>query len=206
MLAFRDTCKKFYLDKTMSRLEKLYNKIDDEDRTHNINKRHVPTLEFLFRKINWDYLAEGIPAKFHGDYNFSNIVCTPDKKFKFLDWRQDFGGSIEYGDIYYDFAKMYHSFLFPHPSITDNKFYIKEFNDKIKTFIEIPYEIERSKDVFETFISAMGYDFWKVRILTAIVLLNMSPLHEEPIDKYLYYFAKYFLFDTLDTQWSITVL
>ena len=24
-----------------------------------------------------------------------------------LDWRQDFGGKIEYGDIYYDLAKLY---------------------------------------------------------------------------------------------------
>lgn len=205
-LTFRDTCKKFYFDKTMSRLEKLFEKIEEKDKTHIINKRSVPTLEFLFNRINWDYLSDGIPAKFHGDYTFSNIIYTVDKKFKFLDWRQDFGGSIEYGDIYYDFAKMYHAFLVPHPSIKENKFYVKEFNDKIKTFIEVPYEIELSKDVFESFIFSLGYDFWKIKVLTAIVLLNMSPLHEEPIDKYLYYFAKYFLYETLDTQWSITVL
>ena len=26
----------------------------------------------------------------------------------FLDWRQNFGGIINYGDIYYDLAKLYH--------------------------------------------------------------------------------------------------
>jgi len=121
-------------------------------------------------------------------------------KFKLLDWRQEFGGSIEYGDIYYDFAKMYHSFLFPHPSVKNGKFYTKKLNNKVKTFIEIPYHIELCKDVFEEWIESHDYDIWKIKILTGIVLLNMSPLHESPIDEYLYYFAESYLRKVLSEQ------
>lgn len=184
---FKDVCKKFYYNKTISRLKKLNDKISVQD--------SKPSMEKLFKKINWDYLSDEAPSRWHGDYNFSNIVWNEEKEeFKLLDWRQDFGGIIEYGSVYYDLAKMYHGFLFPHPSVKEKKYYIKKQNNgKIKTFIEIPCEIEICKDIFEEFVEENGYDLWKVKILTAIVLLNMSPLHESPIDEYLYYFAKDYL-------------
>lgn len=192
---FYDVCKKFYYDKTMSRLDKLYKKTEPVKL-----EREGPSVDRLFNRINWDYLSKGTPAKFHGDYNFSNIVLptSSHQGFTLLDWRQDFGGSIEYGDIYYDFAKMYHGFLFPHPSVKEEKFYCVKKKGKIKTFIEVPYHIELCKDIFEEWIEENGYDLWKVKILTAIVLLNMSPLHETPIDRYLYYFAKKYLEQVLN--------
>jgi NDP-sugar pyrophosphorylase family protein len=199
---FKDVCKKFYYDKTLMRLEKLYSKIDLKERDNIINDQHIPPLNQIFCRVNWDWLADGVAAKFHGDFNFSNIVYG-ENKFKFLDWRQDFGGSIEYGDIYYDFAKMYHSFLFPHPSVKAGKFYVykrphKDLGwEKIKTFVEVPYHIEKCKDIFEEFLVDNGYNLWKTKILTAIVLLNMSPLHESPMDEYLYYFAKSYLHEVL---------
>jgi hypothetical protein len=190
---FKDACKKFYYDKTLSRLDKLHKKLNIVDQVHTINGDSVDELDYLFKRINWDYIADGIPGNFHGDYNLSNIVLGYDKKFKFLDWRQDFAGLVDYGDRHYDLAKMYHSFLFPHPSIKANKFYIKKSNRDIKTFVEVPVEIEKAKDVFEEFVEKEGYDLWKVKILTAIVLLNMSPLHESPVDEYLYYYGKWYL-------------
>ena len=195
---FRDVCRKFYYDKTASRLSKLYKEKGLSDKVVTINGMLVPKLSRIFECMSsWDYISNGTPSNFHGDYNFSNIVLTDDERFKFLDWRQDFGGVIQYGDRYYDFAKMYHSFLFPHPIVKEGKFYTKKDGDTIKTFIEIPIEIERSKDVFEKFIVDNNYDLDKIKILTAIVLLNMSPLHESPLDEYLYYFGKYFFYLSL---------
>lgn len=191
-LIFKDVCKKFYYDKTISRIHKLYDKIGIKDHVEIINGTTVPRIKSAFKRLNIDYLSDSKPSGFHGDFNFSNIVLS-EGGFKFLDWRQDFGGIIEYGDKYYDFAKMYHSFLFPHPSVKDNKFYVKKSITQIKTFIEVPIEIERCKDIFEEWIISNGYDLWKVRVLTAMVLLNMSPLHESPIDEYLYYYARYYL-------------
>ena len=127
-------------------------------------------------------------------------MVSKEGKFKFLDWRQDFGGFIEYGDAYYDFAKMYHSFLFPHPSVKEHKFYIRKKDGTIKTFIEVPHYIEKCKDIFEDFIVENGYNLHKVKILTGIVLLNMSPLHESPIDEYLYYYSKSFLAEVLSER------
>lgn len=195
---FKDICKTFYYNKTISRLEKLASEKGIIDKKQLINDVNVPLSFHIFNSMNWDYISDGTPVNFHGDYNLSNILLT-DKTydFKFLDWRQDFGGCIDYGDIYYDFAKMYHSFLFPHESVKHEKFYVSESSIGVKTFIEIPVNIEKAKDVFEKFIISEGFDLDKVKILTAIVLLNMSPLHEAPLDKYLFYFSKFYLCKTL---------
>jgi hypothetical protein len=194
---FKDICKTFYYNKTVSRLEKLASEKGILDSKQTINDVYVPLVFNIFNNINWDYISDGIPVNFHGDYNLSNIVLTENNDFRFLDWRQDFGGCIDYGDIYYDFAKMYHSFLLPHESVKHEKFYVSETLSGVKTFIEIPVNIEKAKDVFEKFITSEGYDLDKVKMLTAIVLLNMSPLHEAPLDKYLFYFSKSYLYKTL---------
>ena len=40
-------------------------------------------------------------------FQFDNIIYDPQsKKFTLIDWRQDFAGKVEYGDRYYDFAKL----------------------------------------------------------------------------------------------------
>jgi len=199
---FKDVCKKFYFDKTLSRLDKLCIEKNIVDRKQYINDTLVPQLPDIFKHINWDYLSNGIPVNFHGDYNFSNIIWSGENKFTFLDWRQDFGGCIEFGDVYYDLAKMYHSFLFPHESVKENKFYVNEIsNDETKTFIEVPINLEKSKDIFENFVKNYGnYDLFKIKLLTGIVLLNMSPLHESPIDKYLFYFSKHYLYSTIRSE------
>lgn len=55
-------------------------------------------------KIDWDYLTEGTPSNFHGDFQFDNVLVTRDpvsnlEKFVLIDWRQDFGGSTKIGDL-----------------------------------------------------------------------------------------------------------
>ncbi len=215
---FQDTCMKFYYDKTLARLDKLYDKLGvEQDYFQTINGRTSALTNMFFgMKADqwWERLADGIPAKFHGDFNFSNILQingSPDDGwspggYKFVDWRQNFGDSVEYGDVYYDLAKMYHGFLFPHPVVKEGKFYVKKIPasgwtpDIVKTFIEIPYHIEESKDAFEEWVVKHGYDLKKIKVLTGIVLLNMSPLHESPIDEYLYLYAKGYLSEVLDER------
>jgi len=204
-LIFRDVCSDFYYKKTISRLNKLYDKLNIVDKEELINGDMVPKLEDLFKKIDWDELTEGVPSNFHGDYNLSNILIEERKAFrtfKFLDWRQDFGGLIQYGDRYYDFAKMYHSFLLPHPSVKNHKFAIMERDGLIDTWIDIPSALSTARDKFEKFIKDEGYNFKKVEKLTAIVLLNMSPLHEPPLDRYLFYYGKWLLYKLLNESVS----
>ena len=40
------------------------------------------------------------------------------------------------------------------------------------------------------FIIDNGYDFKKVQVLTAIIWINMAPLHKYPFNKFLFNFGK----------------
>ena len=61
----------------------------------------------MLNRVKWKDLHDGIPCRIHGDLQFDNILITNDKKFKLIDYRDNFGGKIEYGDKYYDLAKLY---------------------------------------------------------------------------------------------------
>ena len=61
----------------------------------------------LLKQIPWDTIYDGIPSFIHGDLQFDNVLYNHQTdSFVLLDWRQDFGGVVEYGDMYYDIAKM----------------------------------------------------------------------------------------------------
>jgi len=197
-IIFKDCCRRFYRDKTIARIEKLFNDKNFEDRSITINELKVPSIREVLNLINWDYICDGLPALCHGDFCFPNIILTKDGEFVFLDFRQDFGGLIDYFDKYYDFAKMMACLHFPLKSIRENKFYTKNNDIKnIKTFIEIPIDIAKCKDYFEEWLDYEHYDVNKVRILTGIVLINMSPLHPEPLGEWLYYYGKWYLYKSL---------
>ena len=193
-LIFNDICKNFYHDKTMSRLNKVHEQLSISDTEHIINNREVPSLKYMFERINWKDMCSGVPSNIHGDWNFSNIVLTPEKIFKFLDWRQDFGGLLDYGDRYYDFAKMYACLLWPHNSVKNNQYSINIEDD---FWIHIPDTLLKCSNILTKWLFDNGYDVRKANILTSIVWLNMSPLHEFPLNKHLYFYGKLHLYESL---------
>ncbi|MDO8659946.1 MAG: NTP transferase domain-containing protein [Candidatus Parcubacteria bacterium] len=202
-LIFKDACRDFYYKKTLSRLNKLYEKLNIVDREDIINGQSIPKVEEIFKLVDWDWLCDGFCSGFHGDWNLSNILLIEQKAhqtFKFVDWRQDFAGLIEYGDRYYDFGKMYHSFLMPHPSVKNNQFSIIACDGLVETNIEISDVFQKAKCVFEKWVVEEGYDLKKIKVLTGIILLNMAPLHENPLDKYLFYFAKQNLYNAINDR------
>lgn len=104
---FRSVCLDFYKIKTEKRLSDYYSKYSFTDTESVINGIQIPKLSDLLSKVDFDWLSNGSPSVFHGDFHFENII-EQDDGFKLLDWRQDFGGIVEYGDVYYDLAKLNH--------------------------------------------------------------------------------------------------
>ncbi|MBI2449313.1 NTP transferase domain-containing protein [Candidatus Pacearchaeota archaeon] len=197
-IIFKDACKHFYYDKTISRLNKLYEKVNIIDQQNVINGKNIPLIKDIFELIDWEWLCSGFPSRFHGDLALGNIIHTDKKEFKFIDWRQDFSGLIEYGDIYYDFAKLYASLLWSRNSIKDDKFFIKEKNNKIDVNIEISESFINCLKIFDNWLIENNFSLRKTKILSHIVLLNMSPLHENPLDRHLFYYAKWLLYKELE--------
>jgi hypothetical protein len=195
-IRFQSACRIFYHAKTLSRLEQLHTKLHIADRAGIINDLVIPSLEeMLEHRIDWEWLCDGIPSTFHGDCNLSNIILAVDGSFKLIDYRQDFGGNAVCGDRYYDLAKLYHSFLWPHPSAKRGHFELSRRGaNAVSVSIVVPEALEASRCLVEEWSNAQGYDVRKIRVLASLVLLNISPLHEAPLDEHLYFLGKYHLY------------
>ena len=86
-------------------------------------------LKFLpnFDEISFVILIESFKLS-----ELNDIFINPSwlETFRLLDWRQDFGSSLNYGDIYYDFAKLLHGMIVSHDIVLKNQFeVIKEKNN-----------------------------------------------------------------------------
>lgn len=191
MAAFQRNCMVFYRDKTRDRISAFYSRFNVRDNALPINGGAKDTMESLLARVPWDDLARGLPGRFHGDFHFENILWSRETgAFLFLDWRQDFAGVLEYGDIYYDFAKLLHGIIVSHEVIDRNLFSVEW------TEAGISYELMRKsrhvecETLFKDWLQVEGYDCRKVEILTAIVFLNIAALHHHPYSLLLYALGK----------------
>ncbi|MFH1503107.1 MAG: NTP transferase domain-containing protein [Candidatus Diapherotrites archaeon] len=206
---FQEACKRFYYDKTIERLDQFYKKTGIEDGWNNINGVQIPPLKDLLEKIDWKYLIEGTPSNFHGDLQFDNVLVTVDlksnlQKFVLLDWRQDFGGLTKYGDVYYDLAKLYGGINLSYQLIKKGDFSFDISGSSVYYDFSIKNNLLEAKEEFESFITKNGYDFKKIKLLMALIFLNMSPLHNDPFDLMLYFLGKSKLYYALKEIGTIT--
>ena len=199
---FYKDCYKFYYKKTIDRLSKIKNLDDKLDKITSINNVRVLSIHKLIKDIDWDKVSKGIPSRFHGDFHFENILIT-NRRFKYtlLDWRQDFSGNIEYGDLYYDLAKIYHGIIVSHEQVTNNKFSIAyENKNKVIIKIKITEILEDSEKILRSWVEKNNYDFQKVVLLTALIYLNISPLHHYDYNDFLFYLGKLMLQNLHDNK------
>jgi hypothetical protein len=149
-------------------------------------------------------MSNGIASNFHGDLQFDNILLKDDGKFLLLDWRQDFSKIVNYGDQYYDLAKLNGGIQVSYKLIKLNKFlFHKDSLNRITIKHDIPIELVRSRKIFNSFLKNKGLDATKVDILTSLIYLNMSPMHHEPFDHFIYNYGKLLLYKALVKQGKI---
>ena len=186
---FKTKCFNFYINKTKNRIsEYLKNNIE----VNYINGEHIPDVYDLIDIIDTEWLSDGLPSQFHGDFILDNIIETEDG-FCLIDWRQDFAGDLEIGDMYYDLAKLNHNLTVNHDIVSKNLFSPSSDNCYILT----NSTLNECKIELESFIKENSYDIKKVNILTSLIWINMAPLHEYPFNNFLFNFGKYNLFKQL---------
>lgn len=180
-------CRNFYRTKTIKRLKDYHRKYEIIDRPIYINGRKIPPLNDMLDAVPWEQLEQGISCFIHGDLQFDNILYDQvTKSFKLLDWRQDFDGHIEFGDLYYDLAKLYGGIILNYDYIKKKLISYDEEKDKIFYDFAQRYQSKRYLLILSDYIRNRDLDLDKVKLLVAIVYLNMSPLHHYPFDKLLY--------------------
>ena len=190
---FSNLCYNFYIDKTINRISKFLN--GEKDISRRINGIEIPPVEELFNSIDFNWLCDGVPSGFHGDFILDNILEI-DNGFCLLDWRQDFGGNLSTGDIYYDLAKLNHNLLINH-EIVNKKLY-NHSNENC--YIMCNSKLLDCKKILKDFITNNNYDYKKVEVLTSIIWINMAPLHEYPFNEFLFNFGKLNLYRALQND------
>lgn len=178
------SCYDFYINKTKKRLTQYLN--SDIDKAEVINGVDIPSVFDMLNSIDTKWLCDGTASQFHGDFILDNVIETEDE-FSLIDWRQDFAGDLKVGDVYYDLAKLNHNLILNHDILNRNLYnYTKE-----DCYILTSSKLNECRKVLHQFIIDKGFDLKKVETLSAIIWLNMAPLHEYPLNRFLFYFGKY---------------
>ena len=183
-------CEKFYVHKTQDRLTQYLEYAPEIMQGELvINSQPYKPVSYYLEQIDKDLLCNTniSTIKWHGDMQFDNIIKTADS-FKFIDWRDTFGDSIDYGDAYYDLAKLYGGICMNYSYMKDEKNYSYTRDDNR---IEYSFKIDDidNKILYQRFYEMTqkyGYSFDKIKTLTALIYLNMAPLHENGLDHLLF--------------------
>jgi len=200
---FSKACREFYFAKTKKRLEMFYEKTGITKEPRFINGLEIPSSYELLDKVDWEHITNGIPSNFHGDLQFDNILVKKDQKadgeqkFLLLDWRQDFGGLTDMGDLYYDLAKLYGGMIMSYPLIKDGMFSCDISNEQVYYNFFIKSDLLEAREYYEQFLLDNGFDLNKVKVICALIFLNMAPLHHSPFDMLLHSLGRSMLTRTL---------
>lgn len=220
---YKNEAIEFYITKTTNRINDLVEKYDiDLNKPVVINnfkdkplyKTPNQIIKKAFDIINNKINTYVYPTKWHGDFIPDNIIRVTPYEYKLIDWRESFCGNTEYGDKYYDLAKLNHNLTVNHKIIYDNLFNVEinknsEYDD-VYVNILTNYTMEEAKSCIEDFVKngtpslSFEYnDYAYVELLTGIVWLNMSPLHHNPFDLFLFYFGLHKLQTVLAKYYNI---
>ncbi|MBD1149521.1 hypothetical protein IDH05_02405 [Pelagibacterales bacterium SAG-MED27] len=187
---FKIQCKKFYKDKTYERVSLAINQNPNIDRITSINGKKIPSIYKILRKVKWQFLSEGVPVNFHGDLQPENIIVTKNNDFKLIDWRTDFS-ELTYGDIYYEFSKLNHMLTINTRKVLDGKIKVHyKSNNEVEYSFEKKNILLKFQKILYQFIEKNNFNLNKVKILTALIYLNISKFYDNPYSELLFYHGK----------------
>lgn len=193
-------CQSFYYVKTLDRINQYHLKYPDDEAKY-VRGALMPPLSELLSIVPWERLYQGVPSFIHGDLQFDNIIVDRNGGFKLLDWRHNFGGEVNVGDLYYDLAKLSGGMLLNYDYIKLNILSYSETDGadgkRVNFDFATRFGCDEYKKMLEVYILDRGLDLSKVRILVALIYLNMSPLHHYPFDKMLFSLGKLLLLKEL---------
>ena len=140
----------FYITKSNIRIDEFIDSRSIQDEETMINGKVVPAAKALIMNAKV-LLTEKIEiGRFHGDFILDNILVL-NPEFKLIDWRQDFGGNFEFGDIYYDLSKLNHSLHINHGLVQSGNYFVSAEKSEVKCGIlrkDVHVEMEQKLQRF----------------------------------------------------------
>ena len=161
---------------TLNQLAKIQGYSSCEDFYNQLQQE----IKNILSRKSWNYSL----IFSHGDLCFSNILYDIHTSgLKLID-PKGFNNSIAvtYRSIYYDLAKLSHSFMGFYDLILYNMVEIKFSENGNRLILDFDLDEKYKKllrDKFANFIQKMGFDLNVVRLLEASLFFSMIPLHQE---------------------------
>lgn len=190
--------KEAYYHKTMERLNKVEDLIPfARDKTIKVNGKECRNIFYYKREL--EQQLEHITCKqfyfIHGDCTFSNLMLREDGTPVLIDPRGYFGFTEIYGDIRYDWAKLYYSIVGNY-----DRFNLKDFSLDIGER-EVVLEIgsNRWEDMEGDFFELTGADEYEIKLLHAVIWLSLTTYAWQDYDSVCgaFYNGLYYLEDVL---------
>lgn len=165
--------KEAYYDKTMDRLSRIRDLVPFADEPEIIvNGKKCRNVYFHKREL--EKRLEGLPCDafcfIHGDCTFSNLMLREDGSPVLIDPRGYFGHTQLYGDVRYDWAKIYYSIVGNY-----DRFNLKDFRLEIRER-EVSLQIRSNQweDMEDDFFALTGADLYEIRLLHAVIWLSLT--------------------------------
>lgn len=167
-----------YFHKTFDRIEKIQDLVPfARNREIPVNGRkcrnvfyHRRELEKAVEKLA---LSCGQFAFIHGDCTFSNMMLRENGNPVLIDPRGYFGYTELYGDVRYDWAKMYYSIVGNY-----DRFNLKDFTLEVgepeAEGIRLAIASNHWEDLEQDFFALTGADEWEIRLLHALIWLSLT--------------------------------
>jgi NDP-sugar pyrophosphorylase family protein/mannose-6-phosphate isomerase-like protein (cupin superfamily) len=197
-----DLIKPFYVDKTRSRIDLFITKYGNSyfDNEFEINGKVYPSLKSILEKIDFNFESNLFYNSFHGDLQFDNIIYNSIlEKFTYIDWRESFAGNTEGGDLYYDLSKLYGGCILAYNILKDEEsITFTEGVSTIKYSHNTSHQLTEFIKIYENWLINNNYDLNKVKLITGLIYLNMSPLHTNKFNKMLWFKSIEILYESVN--------
>lgn len=177
-----EDCENNYVTKTFERLTKVQKLLPfAEDEFITVNGKKCHNIFAIKEKIIRD-VRQMYPEKFyliHGDCTFHNMMIETDGvRPILLDPRGYFGKTKLYGDVDYDWAKLYYSVVGDY-----DQFNRKNFSLEIKdNSVDLMIVSNNWKELENDFLVLTGADKKKIKLLHAIIWLSLTTYAWEDYD------------------------
>ncbi len=196
-LAFRDAARRFYGAKTLTRLDAWLaarGHAAEPPSGWEVNGLPTRTVAEVLEDELAGIVDAAIPTVFHGDLHEGNIVAGPGG-YRLIDWRDEFGGLADRGDLLYDLAKLLHSFELPESVMHARSFRVAERPDGEGVEIEHPDSALRAeaREALWAWCAERGHDARAIGLVDGLIWINMAPLYDRELGDYLYAWGRWLL-------------
>ena len=167
-----------YFNKTMMRLARIQNMIPfASDEVIIVNGKKCRNVFYHIRELEkkLDVLKTNCKefVFIHGDCTFSNLMVRDDNTPVFIDPRGYFGYTELYGDVRYDWGKLYYSIVGNYDQFNLKRF-VLEIGETAAEGVKLEIESNHWEQLEDDFFELTGADVHEIKLLHAVIWLSLT--------------------------------